>query len=755
MMVRRVCRRSITALTAMILVVLLFAMGTRAQDRNPPARQFPDIQLPFPARGGEALSALAPYLPQLAASYGKSEDELRNIFLRDHTLWTDTRGRLFYGCEFGPPPVNAPGAENAGAVLEAPFPDDQTFLLHSRPSATKVIYLDFDGQTTSGTAWSGGGTIVSAPFDLDGIPSSFNTTERERIQYIWQRVAEDYAPFDVDVTTEDPGEAGLRRTTSSDVHYGVRVVISPTNWYGGGGGVAYVGVFNEISSTDVYGTCWVFTQQLGPNGEKYIAEAASHEAGHTLGLNHDGLTDGTEYYSGHGNWAPIMGSGYDREVTQWSKGEYAGANNTEDDLAIIPTYGAPLRADDHGNFIGTATALAGTSISASGIIETRNDVDMFSFQSGAGSISFTVNPAPRSPNLNIYAALYDGTGNLVASNDGAGLPASLTATVTAGTYYLAIDGVGSGDPATTGYSDYDSLGQYQITGTVIDPGTKKNPVANASASPAIGTAPLAVNFSSAGSSDSDGTIQTYHWDFNDGSSSSSANPAHTYNAAGVYIATLVVTDNDGLSSSDTVTITVANATPTAPTAPANVKATAVSTTQVNLTWTASTSPIGISRYEIERSYNHGSYSLVGTSTTASFANSSVSPGITYLYRVRAVDTHNVFSGYSNLDLATTILFTDDPLVSGLTKVRAVQFSEMRQAVNAVRKSAGLAAATWTDTNLAGMLTKAIHIQEMRNYLSPALAALGFSAPSYTDPALTTGVTRIRKVHLEELRQRVI
>ncbi len=142
MMVRRVFSRSVTALAAILLVVLLFSMGTRAQDRNPPARQFPDIQLPSPARGAAALSALAPYLPQLAASYGKSEDELRNIFLRDHTLWTDTRGRLFYGCEFGPPPVNAPGAENAGAVLEAPFPDDQTFLLHSRPSATKVIYLD-------------------------------------------------------------------------------------------------------------------------------------------------------------------------------------------------------------------------------------------------------------------------------------------------------------------------------------------------------------------------------------------------------------------------------------------------------------------------------------------------------------------------------------------------------------------------------------------------------------------------------------
>ncbi|PYU97460.1 MAG: hypothetical protein DMG10_30815, partial [Acidobacteria bacterium] len=114
MMVRRVFSRSVTALAAIILVVLLFSMGTRAQDRNPPARQFPDIQLPSPARGAAALSALAPYLPQLAASYGKSVDELRDIFLRDNTLWTDTHGRLFYGCEFGAPPVSTAGAESTG-----------------------------------------------------------------------------------------------------------------------------------------------------------------------------------------------------------------------------------------------------------------------------------------------------------------------------------------------------------------------------------------------------------------------------------------------------------------------------------------------------------------------------------------------------------------------------------------------------------------------------------------------------------------
>src|SRR5437773_2601918 len=284
----RVCTRSLTALTTAILAVFLFAVGTRAQEPSTAAPKFPNIHLPARARGSAAVTALSPYLPQLAAWYRKSTDELASIFLRDDALWTDTQGRLFYECEYGPPPANAPGAENAGAVLESPFPDDQTFLLHSRPGATKVIYLDFDGNVTSGTQWnsqfSGGADIISEPFDLDGIPSSFNTTERERIQYIWQRVAEDYAPFDVDVTTEDPGVEGLRRIGSTDFNYGMRVVISPTNWFytqtgNLAGGVAYLDSFVWDSDTP----CWVFTQQLGPNDEKDIAEAVSHEVGHTFG----------------------------------------------------------------------------------------------------------------------------------------------------------------------------------------------------------------------------------------------------------------------------------------------------------------------------------------------------------------------------------------------------------------------------------------------------------------------------------------
>ena len=69
---------------------------------------------------------------------------------------------------------------------------------------------------------------------------------------------------------------------------------------------------------------------LGAGNEKYVAEAASHEAGHNMGLSHDG-TSTAAYYGGQGSgatgWAPIMGVGYYKNLSQWSKGEYALANN--------------------------------------------------------------------------------------------------------------------------------------------------------------------------------------------------------------------------------------------------------------------------------------------------------------------------------------------------------------------------------------------------------------------------------------------
>jgi PKD repeat protein len=85
------------------------------------------------------------------------------------------------------------------------------------------------------------------------------------------------------------------------------------------------------------------------------------------------------------------------------------------------------------------------------------------------------------------------------------------------------------------------------------------PVAVAGANVTSGVAPLAVNFSSQGSYDPDGTIASYVWNFGDGTSSTLANPSHPYSTAGNFAATLTVTDNSGATSSSSVSISVQQA----------------------------------------------------------------------------------------------------------------------------------------------------------------------------------------------------
>lgn len=187
-------------------------------------------------------------------------------------------------------------------------------------------------------------------------------------------------------------------------------------------------------------------------------------------------------------------------------------------------------------------------------------------------------------------------------------------------------------------------------------------------------------------------------------------------------------------------------------APSDLLATAVSASQVSLTWTA---PAGaVARYEVERSQSAaGGWAAVSTNVTAtSFDDTTAAANTAYLYRVRAVFTSNAPSPYSNTDLATTIVFADDPLAAGVTAVKAVHFDQLRSAVGAVRANAGLSGATWTDATLSGVRIKAVHVEELRSRVNEARTALGLSAPTYTDAPLS-GVT-VKKVHVEELRQRV-
>lgn len=563
---RRPIKMSMASAIAAVPAMLALSMGV-AMAANPP---MPQMDLRAETRGEAAIRALGSNLPAAAAHYGMTAERLTQILRKDPSSRLDRSGRLFYV----EPAVDLTTSTGSTPTVSAAAPYDlsQTFLLNSKPGSTKTLYLDFDGHVVSGTAWNNGALIQAQAYDTDGNPAVFSTVEQEAIQKVWQRVAEDFAPFDVNVTTQDPGSDAIRRTSTADINYGSRVVVTRDNFYNCGcGGVAYVGTFNYANSTnpDLYQPAWVFFNALGNGLEKFVAEAASHEAGHNLGLGHDGNAT-TGYYGGHGTgetgWAPIMGIGYNRNLSQWSKGEYSGANNLQDDLAIIPNYGPVLRADDASNSTASPSSLTGTlngstrTVNQTGLISTRTDVDVYAFGAGAGTVSFTVSPWALGPNLDIEARLLNASGATIAvGNPADTLGATVSASVPAGTYMLQIDGVGKGD-LITGYSDYGSVGQYTISGSYPESGAVA-PTASFTAVPTSGTAPLHVTVDGGTSTDPDGSISTWDWNFGNGVVASGPVASHTYTTAGTYTITLTVRDQQGLSSSTTRTVSVSASAP--------------------------------------------------------------------------------------------------------------------------------------------------------------------------------------------------
>lgn len=354
------------------------------------------------------------------------------------------------------------------------------YRLHSNPVATKVIYLDFDGHDTADTTYnrrfSDGQPFSTPAFDRDGELFRLSEDEEEAIANIWERVSEDFMPFQVDVTTEDPGIDALRRGTAGDQKWGVRVVIGghADDWLKKAHtGFAKINSFRATSDIPAF----VFASDI--SSKKAIAEVISHEVGHTLGLRHDGYDD-QEYYSGHKSgrigWAPIMGVGLVPELTQWSKGEYLMANCTQDDLAVITRQnGFGYRTDDHADSRDQATDLATSSIAVteSGIIEKNTDVDFFTFTASGGVVRVNVDPAPNGPNLDILAQLFDSAGRLILpSNQADTLHASFVLNLEPGRYFVSIEGAGKptsyedsafGPIPRQGYSDFGSLGSYTIS----------------------------------------------------------------------------------------------------------------------------------------------------------------------------------------------------------------------------------------------------------------------------------------------------
>lgn len=347
------------------------------------------------------------------------------------------------------------------------YAEAQLPVLNSYPSAPATIFLDFDGHTVDGTSWNWSGTpIVCAA-------SGLNATQ---VTHVFNRVAEDYRPFNVNITTDST------KFLAAPVDKRIRVIITTTSsWYGNtAGGVAFIGSFTSGDDTP----CFVFSALFGYNLKK-ISEAASHESGHTLGLYHQSQYDSncnkiTDYYSGQGTgeigWAPIMGVGYSRNFTLWSNGPNSlGCTNYQNDLDVITASynGFGYRVDDHPATFEAATLslFSNNQFAVAGIIGQNTDEDMFRFSMpGRGrfqlnAIPYNVGTGNAGSNLDLQITLYNASLTLLnVYNPGTLLSSVADTILNPGSYYLKVEGQGNlYAPA------YASLGSYSLK-TTIEPG---------------------------------------------------------------------------------------------------------------------------------------------------------------------------------------------------------------------------------------------------------------------------------------------
>ncbi len=643
--------RPYSLLLACAALTFAAVAGVRGSEISPTAFDT-GISLPRPAKGAEAIQMLGANFNKVAALNQMAPGDLHAALHRDHDLTVDAGARLAYTCE-GLGKKGREFAARAGqgsgvrgnAASAPPFAETETFRLHSRAISTKTIFLDFDGhRTLDGQGWNNDQAFDSLGWSLDADRAGFNTAEHEVIQRTWQGIADDFAPFDIDVTTEDPGVEALRKTSASDQEFGIRVVISPTTTpQPGAGGVAFLGSFDWPDDVP----CYTFTDNIGIQDGPTIAFVSSHEIGHTLGLLHDGLAGVAEYYDGQGNWGPIMGSPYGKAITHWSNGDYRNASNQENDVVVFRTNGGNTNVDDYDDALSRVFYVNSTTARLNGVISTRGDTDLFKFDTGNGPVTATVVPAPHNPNLDIKLELLSSSGSVLTSVDTANFNAAITQNLAIGTYFIRVDGVGAGDPLATGYSDYGSIGAYQIDFSLqasVPPVGPSNLVATAVSSRQIDLV-WADNSPNEGSFEVERSLNGVDFAPIGSVGGGIITYSDTPVSSGVeyFYRVRAVNAAGGSQYSNT-----ASATPPydPPTAPILGSVTLTTPTSVDVDWSVGGG--AIDSYEVERREGNAPFGPAGTvpSTTTVLSDIGLTANSTYTYRVRAVGPGGV-SPWSN------------------------------------------------------------------------------------------------------------
>lgn len=325
--------------------------------------------------------------------------------------------------------------------------------LQSRPSATKILYMN-----------------ISGILDGSGAPSSATAGNgkawtKAEIYQVWQTAAAAYSAFDVNVTTSPTVFAA---TASKNAGIAKFVAQNDTS-------ACYMDGFGSTTwICTIYATKPCETESIG------FGRTVAHEFGHLLGMNDAGTTTGDAYYTGNATykWYPMMGNYYyasdtTNAVVQWSKGEWTNANPEAkiDGLASIDKY-LDYRADDITS--PREMTISGTSVTADsnrGQITGATDSDDFTFTIGSsgGSVNLTIDRIEfiGGAMLDVLATLKNSSGTtLVSSNPTAVRKATISqSSLGAGTYTLTIQG-GYEGTAANGFTAYGSIGFYGIEGTI-------------------------------------------------------------------------------------------------------------------------------------------------------------------------------------------------------------------------------------------------------------------------------------------------
>lgn len=348
----------------------------------------------------------------------------------------------------------------------------------SLPGAPVTVYLDFDGHTETNAEWltrrqTGSGNIVTPIFSIDG-DTAFSAGERTRIEEIYERVAEDFRPFNINVTTVLPADFN----NAQDILVSIG---GSGTWLTGS--PRYSAIPDSFSAGSLPQTVFVHSDNhfgLGGDFEYNMASSVSQAVAISMGLEVHRESNGVAI-EGDNDVAPVLGDsivGSDTTLASpnstrdiWVSAPGNDGSTIQDDLAeIVANPNVDYRADDHGSNDLSATGITiGAGVeSVDGVIEQNSDVDVFSFSTAATFATFNVTttdlrsapfnaPTPGS-NLDPVLVIRDAGGNVLRTEDGPGLSSTVSMNLPGGTYFIEVSGGG----------EYGNLGEYSLSLGGID-----------------------------------------------------------------------------------------------------------------------------------------------------------------------------------------------------------------------------------------------------------------------------------------------